>query len=59
MIIKLLVNYALPTASGDVTLGYGTADSDRMREAAQRSSDILDGAASTVAATEMQTLRRP
>jgi len=45
MVIKLLVNHTLPTASGDVTMGYTAPDSDRMREAAQRVADILDGSA--------------
>jgi len=45
IVVKMLVNHRLPTGSDDVTVGYGSRDPERLRHAAQRIADILDGTA--------------
>lgn len=57
MVLKLLINHRLPKSSDGVTMGYGTADSDRMREAAQRIADILDGTAKSAQAISIKRAR--
>lgn len=43
LITKCLVNHRLPTGAEDVTVGYTARDPERLRVAAQRVADILDG----------------
>jgi integrase len=43
IVTKLLVNHRLPTGSDDVTVGYAARDPERLRHAAQRVADVLDG----------------
>jgi len=45
IVTKLLVNHRMPTGSDDVTVGYAARDPERLRHAAQRVADILDGTA--------------
>lgn len=54
IVTKLLVNHRLPTGSDDVTVGYGARDPERLRNAAQRIADILDG---TVKPAELYKLK--
>lgn len=55
IVTKLLVNHRMPTGADDVTVGYAARDPERLRHAAQRVADILDGSAKPAEVATLQT----